>query len=387
MKNVSTPTKGVETNTRAQKAIRTASATSPVKVERTAPRPERRDMFVQVQFRVFDLGLAAVVSPRLLTTYFALLRHVWRATKTGWLEVRELVRSGKLVAPISQTKLGAIVGLRRQGVSEQLRELTSLNWIKPISFGPGRSQGYELGYRDPRRGQVYFLNEWLGALAERTAMTGEGKLSRHERAEAARDLIEETKGVRSSVHVRSNRQEVSGPAHKPVYGGGDTNKREGEEAKKGGAYIEGEHTSWRWRAVPVWNEAHCREVLQRARTKRVSRWPLIAMAGLFAELYEERFKRSFPDGPRGWLDLQRGIERIAESDGRRWTKESIEAVFAEKWIHDPLGLIANEAAYDRCVWGLVFTRREKHDLAKREAWEDTKAARRQRMDREARAAS
>ena len=296
----------------------------------------RSMQYVKVPFSLFDSGVVAVVLPRLMMTYFALRTFVWRSHAKGRREVRELLAAGDLVAPISQTKLGAIVGLRRQGVNEQLKELTSLEWIKVVSFGSGRSLGYQLGYLDPNGREVYFLDEWLRTLAKRMPNNSE-KLLIRERVEIVRAVMKD-KGVRPTEHVRSKRQGVSSSPNRVVSGASDSKNREGEEVEKQ-EYVERENkTPARWRVISPWNEARCRKALERVRDQPASQWPVHAIAGLFAELYQQRFKRSFPEEPRGWQDLRRGIERIAERDGLKWAKESIEAVFAEeerRWVEIP----------------------------------------------------
>ena len=137
--------------------------------------PVVRQFFRQT-FDVFDLGVQAVLGPRLLATYDVLRRYIWRDKRSGDRMAVRLFMEGVLVAPVKQRRIAALVGVSRQTINVHIAKLESMGWIRVLENELGGPRLYVLGSHDGKKGEYLLRDRLLDGLREDLTVTAKGKL-------------------------------------------------------------------------------------------------------------------------------------------------------------------------------------------------------------------
>lgn len=127
----------------------------------------RSEFFIRRDFEFYDSGIIALCGERLFCVYDLLRRFVWRSEGEGIPTLRELVKSGKLVACISQTKLAEMVGIDRARINECIRLMEQVGWLQRVEFTAGGAKGYLLGEvlsdQFGGRHEIFWADAWMKA--------------------------------------------------------------------------------------------------------------------------------------------------------------------------------------------------------------------------------
>jgi len=292
-------------------------------------------MFMKLPFPVFDSGLAAAVEPRLLMAYYALQRNVWRSASRGHPEMKRRFEAGQLVARIGQSKLAALIGLRRrQSVSGFVRDMVHLTWVEIVPLGAGRALAYKLGRVEKALGktrEVYAFDEWLRALGEHVEKSCTKTLPLAQRQDIIRAFVERGRGVRPGAPVRRGERNVSHAAdtREPnVCGAPDSMNRERSRKAKRDEHHQGAgQSSSRADALEALDE------MQRTGTT-VDSWSLAALFGWFVECWETRFKRTWDFTPAHAAKVVRDLEGLERRVGMVDAVGAVDVVFGSQWIRN-----------------------------------------------------
>lgn len=91
----------------------------------------QHDYFLIFDYGFYDSCVGAAVRPLLIHMYSTIKRFAWRGEsddpKHIWLK-----KKGLIGARINQTKLAAMLGLKRNAVNRMIAELKELGWIKTV---------------------------------------------------------------------------------------------------------------------------------------------------------------------------------------------------------------------------------------------------------------
>lgn len=169
------------------------------------------EQFILKDFPFYD----AMVTPALgITTVFVyevLRRYIWRSLERGSDKKHQAIRSGKLVASISRSKVALMTGLSVRQIQYDINRLREVGWVHTED---GRWTGetllYELGTRDRYGTEAFYADGDLRELwlaleqrAEDQELDSVSKLSCEDRLAFTKAWFEDVaaRGVVQPVHT------------------------------------------------------------------------------------------------------------------------------------------------------------------------------------------
>lgn len=117
------------------------------------------EQFIYRDFAFIDAMILPVVGFQTVGIYDILRRYIWRATEQGSRRARAAFKDGKLAATISRSKLAMMTGLSVRTIQREINKLRDIGWVRSESGnGTGETVVYELGYRSPETGEVFYAD-------------------------------------------------------------------------------------------------------------------------------------------------------------------------------------------------------------------------------------